>query len=109
VNFHPSLLPLYRGPVPSYWCIINEEQATGYTLHEVTTKIDCGKVLFQEVVRIEAGIDEASLDQEIAKNACLTLKRYLDNLYLRTPFEPRTVDAYEVYRNHVSYASFPER
>ena len=24
-NFHPSLLPFYRGPVPSYWCIHNHE------------------------------------------------------------------------------------
>ncbi len=24
VNFHPSILLLYRGPVPSYWCIKNE-------------------------------------------------------------------------------------
>jgi len=28
VNFHPSILPFYRGPVPSYWVIRNGEQRT---------------------------------------------------------------------------------
>jgi hypothetical protein len=38
VNFHPSLLPLYRGPVPSYWCIKNGEKYTGFTLHKVSSR-----------------------------------------------------------------------
>ena len=52
VNFHPSLLPLYRGPVPSFWCISNNEELTGFSLHRVTSRIDEGEILFQETVAI---------------------------------------------------------
>ncbi len=46
INFHGSLLPLYRGPVPSFWCIKNGEKETGYTIHKVSERIDDGDILF---------------------------------------------------------------
>lgn len=109
VNVHPSLLPLYRGPVPSYWCIRNGETVSGYTLHEVTDRIDSGPILFQGVVKIEAHMDSAMLDRNIASAACHTLTTYLDHVYLGAPWATRTVDAYRLYKNHTSYFSFPNR
>lgn len=65
VNFHPSLLPLYRGPVPSHWCLANGETTTGFTLHEVTKKIDTGRRLHEQEVPIQPGDDTHRLDQRI--------------------------------------------
>jgi methionyl-tRNA formyltransferase len=109
VNFHPSLLPLYRGPVPSYWCILNRERASGFTLHTVSEDVDAGASLYQEIVPIEPGMSEAALDQAIAMVACPAMGRYLDHLVLGTPFHQKRVDAHRVYAKHVNYASFPER
>lgn len=109
VNFHPSLLPLYRGPVPSYWCIQNGERMTGYTLHEVTKDIDSGKVLHQEKVEIKPGMTESELDQAIATVARKTLKDFLQHLQRGNQWEETSVNAYEVYINPLSYASFPKR
>jgi methionyl-tRNA formyltransferase len=109
VNFHPSLLPLYRGPVPSYWCILNRERASGFTLHTVSEDLDAGAPLYQEIVPIEPGMDEAVLDQAIATAACPTMSMYLDHLVRGTPLRQKRVDAHRVYAKHVDYASFPVR
>jgi methionyl-tRNA formyltransferase len=67
INFHPSLLPYYRGTIPSYWVIKNNEQTTGFTAHKVTSTIDSGEVIFQEIITVEKDISEEELDQKIAK------------------------------------------
>ena len=108
VNFHPSVLPYYRGPVPSYWCIYNGENNTGFTLHQVTEEIDRGRVLFQGSVHIEDGVDESALDQDIALIACPILKLYLDHIVLKTTWKQETLRADEIYNHHISYLSFPD-
>lgn len=109
VNVHPSLLPLYRGPVPSHWCLVNGESASGYTLHRVTPRIDAGEVLFQEIVPVMAGDDAGRLDARIADAGALTVSRFLDSLFDGAPWVPSRVDAHAVYREHLGYRSFPSR
>lgn len=107
VNFHPSILPLYRGPVPSYWCIKNGEAKTGYTLHRVTPKIDQGEILFQEVVEIGEIQDANCLDQAIAQKALPTFYQYLDYLATGKPWIPIKLEAEKIYKIHIDYLSFP--
>ncbi|MEA3283857.1 MAG: formyltransferase [Synergistota bacterium] len=52
-NMHGSLLPRYRGRACINWAILNGEKETGATLHRMTSKVDRGEVIDQEVVRIE--------------------------------------------------------
>lgn len=54
VNFHPSLLPKYRGPNPISWVLINGEKQTGLTIHRLTEGIDSGNVLYQERLEIDS-------------------------------------------------------
>jgi methionyl-tRNA formyltransferase len=109
VNFHPSILPLYRGPVPSYWCIRNKEEKSGYTLHSVTEGIDSGEILYQKVVDIGRLDDPDTLDRRIASEAAMTLWHYLDFLQSGCPWAAVQLDAYKIYKIHVNYASFPNR
>jgi len=53
VNFHPSYLPGYRGPMPIQHAIINGETKTGLTLHKLESTFDAGDILWQEEVSIE--------------------------------------------------------
>ena len=48
INIHPSLLPEYRGPVPTAWAILNGEIETGITIHLMDKSIDTGKILVQK-------------------------------------------------------------
>lgn len=44
-NFHPGVLPEYRGAATFSWAIINGEETTGVTLHEIDEGIDTGPIL----------------------------------------------------------------
>jgi methionyl-tRNA formyltransferase len=107
VNIHASVLPFYRGPTPTYWCIANGERSTGYTLHEMTAKIDAGPILYQEAFPIDGIREPAVLGKRIAAAAGATFVRYLDHLRTGSQWEIRVVDAGTVYATLVNYRSFP--
>jgi|WetSurMetagenome_2_1015567.scaffolds.fasta_scaffold482937_1 methionyl-tRNA formyltransferase len=109
VNFHPSILPFYRGPVPSYWCIARGESKTGYTLHRVTPTIDQGEILYQEEVTIPDGCTEEQLDHSIATKASELMWKYLDHISYGTAWDVRQLDANQTYQSPVRYLSFPDR
>ena len=52
INFHYSLLPVYRGVNIPTWVIYNEEKYTGVTWHYVTDQIDHGKIIAQKEIQI---------------------------------------------------------
>ncbi len=108
VNFHPSILPLYRGPVPSYWCIVNGEDTTGFTLHQITRRIDEGEILAQEIVPIGSMDDPDVLDQKIAEAAMEVFRAYLQHLHTGEPMTSSRLDAKTIYKTHISYRSFPK-
>jgi methionyl-tRNA formyltransferase len=47
INFHPSLLPKYRGAHPHFWAIVRGEKESGLTAHFMTGNIDAGDILAQ--------------------------------------------------------------
>lgn len=52
INYHPSLLPKYRGGSAINWALINGENETGITVHYVDEGIDTGDIILQEKVEI---------------------------------------------------------
>lgn len=58
VNFHPSLLPKFRGAYPHYWSIVRGEEKSGLTAHFMTEHIDDGDIIAQ----IEYPIGSYNLD-----------------------------------------------
>jgi methionyl-tRNA formyltransferase len=52
INYHPSLLPKYRGGSAINWAIINGEHQTGVTIHYVDEAVDAGDIILQEKVTI---------------------------------------------------------
>lgn len=54
INYHPSLLPKYRGGSAINWAIINGETETGVTIHQIDEGVDTGPVIMQEKVSIGA-------------------------------------------------------
>ena len=47
VNFHPALLPKYRGAHPHFWQIVNGEKEGGMTAHFMKESIDAGDIIAQ--------------------------------------------------------------
>ncbi|MCL2800126.1 MAG: hypothetical protein FWD28_00005 [Treponema sp.] len=52
-NIHGSLLPKYRGRTPHVWAIINNENKTGITIHDITIDCDSGDIYFQKEIPIK--------------------------------------------------------
>lgn len=52
INVHGSLLPDYRGCLPSFWYIYNGEKLGGATVHYMSAKIDDGSIIKQGSVDI---------------------------------------------------------
>lgn len=69
INYHPSLLPKYRGPNPISWALINGETETGLSIHELTAKIDAGKVIYQRPLAISEEDNLGSLYQKLSNLA----------------------------------------
>lgn len=53
INYHPSLLPQYRGGSAINWAVINGEKETGVTIHFINEGVDTGPILVQEKVAID--------------------------------------------------------
>lgn len=52
INVHGSLLPDYRGCLPSFWYLYNQEKIGGTTVNYMSSKIDDGAILKQGSVDI---------------------------------------------------------
>jgi methionyl-tRNA formyltransferase len=61
IQFHPSLLPLHRGPASIPWAIIRGRKETGLTIFRPTPGLDEGPVILQKRVPIGPDDTAASL------------------------------------------------
>lgn len=64
INFHPSLLPRFRGPAPLGHMLLKNETRAGVTWHCMTPEPDRGDILAQESFDIEPNDSVKSLDQK---------------------------------------------
>ena len=55
INYHPSLLPKYPGPNPSFWLYYNMDLNAGGTVHLVDNGEDTGDILFEESFDLSLG------------------------------------------------------
>src|SRR5262249_40814853 len=61
IQFHPSLLPLHRGPASIPWAIIRGRSETGLTIFRPTPGLDEGPVILQKRVAIGPNDTAASV------------------------------------------------
>lgn len=61
INYHPSLLPKYRGGTAINWTVIYGEKETGVTIHYIDEGLDTGDIILQEKVDIGPDDTVASL------------------------------------------------
>lgn len=75
INLHASLLPQYRGAAPINWVLINGEQETGVTTFFIDEKIDTGRIILREAIRIQPGETAGELhDRLMIKGADLVVR-----------------------------------
>lgn len=63
VNFHPSVLPMFRGAHPHYWALYTGSGEGGVTAHFMTPNIDDGDIIAQ----IKFSISQLNYDEYYKK------------------------------------------
>ncbi len=66
IGVHPSLLPLYRGPAPINWALLNGDKETGVTIFKVDAGLDTGDIILQKPVSIAWDDTVYSLNKKLA-------------------------------------------
>lgn len=64
-NFHPSLLPKYKGRFPIFWALYENEKYMGVTCHRVRERIDGGEIMLQKTLPIERDDNFKSLTYKL--------------------------------------------
>lgn len=79
INVHSEILPAYQNAQSIIWPIFNNDPYTGFTIHEISAKIDAGRILYQrkyslkffesleETVRYNKGEVEKDIPAAIAE------------------------------------------
>jgi methionyl-tRNA formyltransferase len=102
LNLHTALLPKYRGLMPSFWVMKNNEKETGVSVFFVDEGIDSGPILVQK--RVEIGNRSQSELIDFTKK--LGMDAILESI------EKIHTDKYELIPNPIeemTYFSFPTR
>jgi methionyl-tRNA formyltransferase len=64
LNLHTALLPKYRGLMPSFWVLKNNEKETGVSVFFVDKGIDSGPILVQKRIPISERMTQDQLIKE---------------------------------------------
>ena len=67
LNIHPSLLPKYKGLKTHDRVIKNKDKYSGATVHIVNKKLDSGKIILQEKVKVLKSDSGKSLGKKVLK------------------------------------------
>jgi folate-dependent phosphoribosylglycinamide formyltransferase PurN len=83
INVHGSVLPDYRGCLPSFWHLYNNEKWSGATVHYMSSKIDDGKIILQDKVSInncKTMFEVMNITKELGGNLMVkAIKKIEDN------------------------------
>lgn len=61
INAHSSLLPAYKGLMPAFWVLKNNEKQTGVTVYKLTEGIDDGPIIVDRKFDIDPGLSHSDL------------------------------------------------
>ena len=77
---HPSLLPLYRGPAPIEYALLEDKSESGATIFVVNERVDSGDIILQEKISISEKDDFFSLNKKLAVLGSELLIKVINNI-----------------------------
>lgn len=80
LNLHTALLPKYRGLMPSFWVLKNNESETGVSVFKVDEGIDSGPILVQKKIPIN-GFTQKELIQQSKKIGMQAIVDAIEKVY----------------------------
>jgi natural product biosynthesis luciferase-like monooxygenase protein len=89
INFHDGPLPRYAGLNVPIWAILNDEAEHGITWHEMTTNVDAGQILAQQLFPIVPGETALSINAKCYQTALESFDKLIEEL-IDGSNEPKT-------------------
>ena len=103
INIHHAPLPKYRGMMPNFWQMYHNEKRVGMTIHEISPKIDDGRIILQKEVDIKP---KETLDALIKRTKRIGAHLMIEAIEVIKSGKVKYVDNKEA---EGSYFSFPTR
>ena len=122
INFHPSLLPKYKGLGPIFQAFLHDEKEIGFSFHYIDNNIDTGKIITQKKIKVEkndsvsrvairahvsGGIELLSIIQNL-KNGNKQTMEYLesDGTYFSWPEKINVTKFFQSKKKYISLRDF---
>lgn len=99
INCHGALLPAYRGLMPSFWTLCNDEKTGGVTVHFVDHKLDNGPIVVQKCYRIHP---RDTLEDIMARSKDLAAEAIIEAVKLIESGNPPRLPNDEAAATHFS-------
>ena len=80
LNIHHAKLPKYRGMLPNFWQMFNNEKYAGITVHRMNPKIDDGEIVAQREIEILPGESLDSLIKRSKKAGAALMLEVIDKI-----------------------------
>lgn len=80
INLHTSFLPNYRGSAPINRVLINGENSTGITTFFINEKLDGGKILLQEKIKLSKDTTAAQLHNTLMEKGSQLLIKTIEDI-----------------------------
>ncbi|HET8651927.1 MAG TPA: formyltransferase family protein [Gaiellaceae bacterium] len=103
LNVHGSILPQYRGIMPSFWMLANSEETAGVSVYLVNEEIDAGDLCGQQTFKIDA---DETLDAFLHRSKAVAAELLLQVL---DRVEQGDIETSPLDLSTGSYFSWPDR
>jgi len=103
INLHTSLLPIYRGMMPTFWVMKNNEKTTGVSVFHMDEGIDSGPIICQKEVIINSNDTQKKLIKRTKKIGMELISKAIDLI------EDGQLEYIINEQNKSSYYGFPNR
>ena len=103
INFHPSLLPKYRGLGSIFQALLHNENEIGFSFHYINEDIDTGQIIKSEKIKIEQNESVSSLSIRTHIAGSYELLSIINNL------KNENMETKEILQDEGNYFSWPEK
>ena len=89
INFHPGSLPEYRGPMPLFEVLRNQEKETAISVHFMSSEFDEGPIILKEKLQISANQTYGELAIKLSERTAMVALNIAEMLQFGSSI-PRT-------------------
>ncbi|MCT4593973.1 MAG: formyltransferase family protein [Anaeromicrobium sp.] len=103
INMHNAPLPYYRGMLPNFWQMYNDEKCSILTIHQMVETLDKGDIIYQNETKITEDMTLDDLIRKTKYNSADTLWEVL------LKYEKGTIKMKSLPDVEGSYYTFPTK